>query len=82
LLRRGVPGEKRANDGTARTRVQRGDAPGVYAEIMAGYVAKVAAGFWKRTDTLSKLLGRAPRAYAHWLEQNLPGSRSLQADPT
>jgi hypothetical protein len=39
--------------------------------LMAGAFAKVAAGFFKRTDAVAKLLGRAPRAYAHWLEHNL-----------
>lgn len=50
-------------------------APGEYAPLMAGYFAKVAAGVWKRTETVAQLLGRAPRAYAHWLEQNLPIAR-------
>lgn len=47
-------------------------APAEYAPLMAGYFAKVAAGLWKRTDTVGRLLGRAPSTYAHWLEQNLP----------
>ena len=47
-------------------------APGDYAPLMAGAFAKVAAGVFKRTDTVGKLLGRAPRAYADWLEHNLP----------
>jgi uncharacterized protein YbjT (DUF2867 family) len=47
-------------------------APGEYAPLMAMYFAKVAKGFYKTTDTAGKLLGRAPRAYANWLEENLP----------
>jgi len=39
---------------------------------MARYFAKVAAGFYKPTDTAAKVLGRAPRAYADCLEQNPP----------
>lgn len=55
-----------------RTALIENGAPGEYAPLMAGAFAKVAAGLFKRTDTVAKLLGRAPRAYAHWLEQNLP----------
>jgi uncharacterized protein YbjT (DUF2867 family) len=47
-------------------------APGEHAPSMARYFAKVVAGLYKPTDTAAKVLGRAPRAYAHWLEQNLP----------
>jgi uncharacterized protein YbjT (DUF2867 family) len=47
-------------------------APAEYAPLMAGYFRKVAAGAWERTDTVGKLLGRKPRAYADWLEHNLP----------
>jgi uncharacterized protein YbjT (DUF2867 family) len=47
-------------------------APAHYAPLMADYSASVAAGRFKRTDTVGKLLGRPPRAYADWLEQNLP----------
>jgi uncharacterized protein YbjT (DUF2867 family) len=47
-------------------------APGDYAPLMAGTFTKIAAGFFKRTDTVGKLLGRAPRAYADWLQHNLP----------
>ncbi len=43
-----------------------------YAPAMARYFAKVAAGLYKPTDTAGKVLGRAPRAYADWLEQNPP----------
>jgi uncharacterized protein YbjT (DUF2867 family) len=42
---------------------------------MAGYFGLVAAGVYKTTDTAAKVLGRAPRAYADWLEQNLPVAR-------
>ena len=46
-----------------------------YPPAMARYFAKVAAGFYKTTDTAAKVLGRAPRTYAHWLEQNPPIAR-------
>jgi uncharacterized protein YbjT (DUF2867 family) len=39
---------------------------------MAGYFGLVAAGVYKTTDAAAKVLGRPPRAYAQWLEQNLP----------
>lgn len=39
---------------------------------LAGYFGLVAAGVYTITDTAAKLLGRAPRAYADWLEQNRP----------
>jgi uncharacterized protein YbjT (DUF2867 family) len=39
---------------------------------MAGYFGLVAAGAYKTTDTAAKVLGRAPRAYADWLEQHRP----------
>jgi uncharacterized protein YbjT (DUF2867 family) len=38
----------------------------------AGYFGLVAAGVYKTTDTAAKVLGRTPRAYADWLEQNIP----------
>jgi len=47
-------------------------APGEFAPLMAIYFRKVAAGFYKPTDTAAKLLGRPPRTYADWLQQNLP----------
>jgi uncharacterized protein YbjT (DUF2867 family) len=47
-------------------------APGEHAPVMAKYFDMVAAGLYARTDTLSKLLSRAPRAYADWLPDNLP----------
>jgi uncharacterized protein YbjT (DUF2867 family) len=47
-------------------------APGEYAPIMALYYGKVAAGFYKATDTVSRLLSRPPRAYADWLQDNFP----------
>ncbi len=50
-------------------------APGAYAPLMAGAFAKVAAGRFRRTDTVEKLLGRAPRAYDHWLEEHIPVAR-------
>lgn len=39
---------------------------------MAKYFGLVAAGVYIQTDTAAKVLGRAPRAYADWLEQNPP----------
>jgi hypothetical protein len=40
---------------------------------MASYFDRVAAGHFKTTtDTVGKLLGRPPRAYTDWLEENLP----------
>jgi uncharacterized protein YbjT (DUF2867 family) len=36
----------------------------------AGYFSLVAAGMYYPTDTASRLLGRAPRAYRDWLGQN------------
>jgi uncharacterized protein YbjT (DUF2867 family) len=39
---------------------------------LTGYFGLVAAGAYKTTDTAAKLLGAAPRAYADWLEENLP----------
>jgi uncharacterized protein YbjT (DUF2867 family) len=47
-------------------------APGAHAPAMARYFAKVAAGVYEPTDTAAKVLGRAPRAYSDWLEQNPP----------
>jgi uncharacterized protein YbjT (DUF2867 family) len=37
-----------------------------------GYFGLVAAGVYKTTDTAAKVLGRAPRRYADWLERNVP----------
>lgn len=39
---------------------------------MGAYFKMVAAGLYQRTDTAAKLLGRTPRSYAEWLEQNPP----------
>jgi uncharacterized protein YbjT (DUF2867 family) len=47
-------------------------APEVYAPLMANYFAAVAAGFWRTTDTVARVLRRAPRSYAQWLDRNLP----------
>jgi uncharacterized protein YbjT (DUF2867 family) len=58
-----------------RTALIESGAPGDYAPLMAGAFAKVAAGLFKRTDTAAKVLGRAPRAYADWLENNPPVAR-------
>jgi len=49
---------------------------GERAPMMAKYFAMVAAGLYKRTDTLGKLLGRPPRTYADWLRHNLPAIRA------
>jgi uncharacterized protein YbjT (DUF2867 family) len=57
-------------DALRSTLIESG-APAEFAPLMAGYFAKVAAGLFKRTDTAGKLLGRSPRAYVQWLEQNL-----------
>jgi len=37
---------------------------------MAAYFGLVAAGAYTTTDTAAKLLGRAPRSYAGWLERH------------
>ena len=58
-----------------RSALVESGAPAEYAPLMAGYFAKVAAGCFKSTDTAGKVLGRAPRTYAQWLEQNLPVAR-------
>jgi len=47
-------------------------APGEFAPAMTRYFVKVAAGFYEPNDTTAKVLGRAPRTYADWLEQNPP----------
>ena len=47
-------------------------APAAHAPAMARYFAKVSAGLYEPTDTAAKVLDRAPRAYADWLEQNPP----------
>ncbi len=45
-------------------------APTAHAPAIARYFRLVAAGFYETTDTTAKLLGRAPRSYADWLERN------------
>jgi uncharacterized protein YbjT (DUF2867 family) len=47
-------------------------ARGEHAPVMAKYFGMVAAGLCETTGTLGKVLGRAPRAYADWLRDNLP----------
>ena len=47
-------------------------ARGEHAPSMARYFAKVAAGFYERTDTAAKLLGRAPQSFADWIEHHRP----------
>jgi uncharacterized protein YbjT (DUF2867 family) len=41
---------------------------------MAKYFGMVAAGLYGTTDTLGKLLGRRPRAFADWLRDNFPAA--------
>ena len=62
------------NDEAFREALIANGVPGEYAPATARYFAKVAAGIYTTTDTASKVLGRAPRAYADWLEQNPPVS--------
>jgi uncharacterized protein YbjT (DUF2867 family) len=52
-------------------------APGEFAPIMSQYFESVAAGRWKVTDTVPRLLGRKPRSYAQWLNSNLPNILKL-----
>jgi uncharacterized protein YbjT (DUF2867 family) len=54
-------------------------ARGENAPLMAMYFGKVAAGLFEPTDTLRNLLGRAPRTFAGWLQENLPGILSRHA---
>lgn len=58
-------------------------APAAHAPAMARYFAKVAAGFYEPTETAANVLGRAPRAYADWLDKNPPNapSASLSCQP-
>jgi uncharacterized protein YbjT (DUF2867 family) len=53
-------------------------APAEYAPLMASTFARVAAGHFKTTDTAGKLLGRTPRAYTDWLQENLPVAHSAR----
>jgi uncharacterized protein YbjT (DUF2867 family) len=46
-------------------------APEVYAPLMAGYFALVAARFFRVTAAAGQVLGRKPRSYAQWLDSNL-----------
>jgi uncharacterized protein YbjT (DUF2867 family) len=52
-------------------------APGEYAPIMSHYFESVAAGRWKVTETVARILGRKPRSYAQWLDLNLPNILKL-----
>jgi uncharacterized protein YbjT (DUF2867 family) len=47
-------------------------APAEFAPLMASYFKKVEAGMFRTTDTVERLLGRPPKAYAEWLGANLP----------
>lgn len=46
---------------------------------MGKYFGMVAAGLYGTTDTLGKLLGRPPRAFADWLPDNLPAALRVAA---
>ena len=62
-------------DGTTeelRVALLENGAPGEYASVMSHYFESVAAGRWKVTDTVERLLGRKPRSYAQWLHSHLP----------
>jgi uncharacterized protein YbjT (DUF2867 family) len=75
LLSRAVGREVRIFEGdldALRDALIANGAPGEHATLMANYFAKVAAGLFEPTDTLGKLLGRTPRAYADWLELHSP----------
>jgi uncharacterized protein YbjT (DUF2867 family) len=60
-----------------RTALLENGAPPEYAPLMAAAFARTAEGHFKRTDTVEKLLGRPPVAYADWLRENLPAIRAL-----
>lgn len=47
---------------------------------MGKYFAMVAAGLYRTTDTLRELLGRQPRGYADWLQDNLPAGLGRSVD--
>jgi uncharacterized protein YbjT (DUF2867 family) len=55
-------------------------ASGDHAPVMAKYFDIVAAGLYETTDTVGKVLGRAPRAYADWLQGNLPAALRATAN--
>jgi uncharacterized protein YbjT (DUF2867 family) len=77
LLSRVVGREVRIFEGNLdalRDALIANSAPREYAPLMANYFGKVAAGLFEPTDTLGKVLGRAPRAYADWLQDNLPAA--------
>jgi uncharacterized protein YbjT (DUF2867 family) len=57
-----------------RAALMENGVPAEFAPLMAGYFAKVAAGVFKTTDTAGTVLGRAPRSYADWIEQNHPAA--------
>lgn len=42
-----------------------------------GYFGLVAAGVYRTTDTAAKVLGRAPRSYAAWLQAHLTAIRAM-----
>jgi uncharacterized protein YbjT (DUF2867 family) len=72
VLRRDIAIFKGGDLDALRAALIESGAPAEYAPIMAVYFKKVAAGFFKTTDAVAKVLGRAPRSYADWLGQNLP----------
>ena len=67
------------NEAELRSALIENGAPGEFAPIMSHYFESLAAGRWKITDTVSRLLGRRPRSYAQWIERNLPEIRSRAA---
>lgn len=67
------------NNNALRQALIANGAPGEHTPAMVRYFAKVASGFYQRTDTVGKILGRAPRRYADWLDQSLSAIRSAAA---
>jgi len=77
LLSKFVGREIRVFDGgvdALRDALIANGASGDHAPVMAKYFDMVAAGDYFTTDTAGKLLGRSPRAYADWLQYNLPAA--------
>lgn len=71
VLRRDVRAFEGDDEAFREALITKGGRPG-YPRAMARYFAKVAAGLYKTTDTAARVLGRAPRGYADWLQHNLP----------
>jgi uncharacterized protein YbjT (DUF2867 family) len=75
LLSRAVGRELKVFEGDLdafRAALIANGAPEAHAPAMVRYFAKVAAGVYEPTDTAARVLGRTPRGYADWLEQNPP----------